>query len=94
MIRITSQTTDLPGCTVLFVADFLGALAFGLLAEDFDLFHRIIVSHGLIREGRIHTSNCHLSTCSPVSLLVITTTSFEIFPPCIHSFNWDMIFLM
>jgi len=29
----------------------------------------------------ICTSNCHLSTCSPVSLLVITTTSFEILPP-------------
>lgn len=40
------------------------------------------------------TSNCHRSTCSPVSLSVMTTTSFEIFPPTIHLFNCDMIFLM
>jgi len=33
---------------------------------------------------KICTSNCHLSTCSPVSLLVITMTSFEILLPTIH----------
>ena len=49
---------------------------------------------GVLLDDSLHTSNCHLSTCSPVSLLVITTTSFEIFPPIIHLFNWDMIFLM
>ena len=42
----------------------------------------------------IWTSNCHRSTCSPVSLLEITTTSFEILPPVIHLLSWDMIFLM
>lgn len=42
----------------------------------------------------IWTSNCHRSTCSPVSLLDITTTSFEILPPVIHLLSWDMIFLM
>lgn len=40
------------------------------------------------------TSNCHLSTCSPVSLLVMTTTSLEILPPTIHLLSCDMIFLM
>lgn len=30
------------------------------------------------------TSNCHRSTFSPVSLLVITTTSLEILPLIIH----------
>ena len=40
------------------------------------------------------TSNCHRSTCSPVSLLVITMTIFEIFWPSIHLLSWDMIFLM
>ena len=40
------------------------------------------------------TSNCHLSTFSPVSLLVMTTTSFDILPLIIHRFNCDMIFLM
>lgn len=40
------------------------------------------------------TSNCHRSTCSPVSLFVITTTSLEIFPPTIHLSSCDMIFLM
>lgn len=43
---------------------------------------------------KIWTSNCHRSTCSPVSLLDITTTSFEILPPVIHLLSWDMIFLM
>ena len=42
----------------------------------------------------IWTSNCHRSTCSPVSLLEITTTSFEILPPVIHLLSCDMIFLM
>ena len=42
----------------------------------------------------IWTSNCHRSTCSPVSLLDITTTSFEILPPVIHLLSWDMILLM
>lgn len=40
------------------------------------------------------TLNSHLSTCSPVSLLVMTTTSLDIFPPIIHLFSCDMIFLM
>ena len=40
------------------------------------------------------TSNCHRSTCSLVSLSVITTTSLEILLPTIHLFNCDMIFLM
>lgn len=42
----------------------------------------------------IWTSNCHRSTCSPVSLLVMTTTNFDILPPVIHLLSWDMIFLM
>lgn len=42
----------------------------------------------------IWTSNCHRSRCSPVSLLEMTTTSFEILPPVIHLLSWDMIFLM
>lgn len=41
-----------------------------------------------------HTSNCHRSTCSPVSLSVMTMTSLEILPPTIHLSSWDMIFLM
>ena len=46
-------------------------------------------------EGRERpTSNCHRSTCSPVSLSVITMTSLEILPPTIHLSSWDMIFLM
>lgn len=45
-------------------------------------------------EGGVRTSNCHRSTCSPVSLLVMTTTSFEILPPIIHLLSCDMIFLM
>lgn len=40
------------------------------------------------------TSNCQRSTCSPVSLLVITTTSLEILPPIIHLSSCDMIFLI
>ena len=43
---------------------------------------------------KISTSNCQRSTCSPVSLSVITITSFEIFPPAIHLLSCDMIFLM
>lgn len=43
---------------------------------------------------KISTSNCQRSTCSPVSLSVMTTTSFEIFPPAIHLFSCDMIFLI
>lgn len=43
---------------------------------------------------KICTSNCHLSTCSPVSLFVITMTSFEILLPTIHLSSWDMIRLM
>ena len=46
----------------------------------------------VVRE--LYTSNCHLSIGSPVSLLVMTTTNFDILPPTIHLFNWDMIFLM
>jgi len=47
------------------------------------------------KEGRERpTSNCHRSTCSPVSLSVITMTSLEILPPTIHLSSWDMIFLM
>jgi hypothetical protein len=46
----------------------------------------------VIRGGR--TSNCHRSTCSPVSLLVMTMTSLEILPPYIQSLSCDMIFLM
>ena len=42
----------------------------------------------------IWTSNCHRSTCSPVSLLDMTTTNLEILPPVIHLLSWDMIFLM
>ena len=42
----------------------------------------------------IWTSNCHRSTCSPVSLLEITTTNFEILPPVIHLLSCDMIFLI
>lgn len=42
----------------------------------------------------IWTSNCHRSTFSPVSLLVITTTSLEILPLIIHLLSCDMIFLM
>jgi hypothetical protein len=34
-----------------------------------------------------HTSNCHRSTCSPVSLLVMTTTSLDILLAYIHSFS-------
>lgn len=41
-----------------------------------------------------HTSNCQRSTCSPVSLSVMTMTSLEILPPTIHLSSWDMIFLM
>lgn len=48
----------------------------------------------LVGRLNIWTSNCHRSTCSPVSLLVITTTSFEILPPVIHLLSWDMIFLI
>jgi len=40
------------------------------------------------------TSNCHLSTCSPVSLLVMTMTSLEILALSIHLLSCDMIFLM
>jgi hypothetical protein len=40
------------------------------------------------------TSNCHLSTGSPVSLLVMTMISFEILDLSIHLFSCDMIFLM
>lgn len=48
-----------------------------------------------VRKGGFqHTSNCHLSTRSPVSLSVMTMTSFEILPPTIHLSSWDMIFLM
>ena len=43
---------------------------------------------------KISTSNCQRSTCSPVSLSVITITSFEIFPPAIHLLSCDMIFLI
>lgn len=42
----------------------------------------------------MRTSNCQRSTCSPVSLSVITITSLEILPPTIHLSSWDMIFLM
>lgn len=44
--------------------------------------------------GGEHTSNCHRSTFSPVSLLVITITNFEIFPPVIHLFNCAIIRLI
>jgi hypothetical protein len=37
--------------------------------------------------GEGHTSNCQRSRCSPVSLLVMTTTSLDILPPIIHSLS-------
>lgn len=40
------------------------------------------------------TLNSHRSTCSPVSLSVMTMTNFEILPPTIHLSSCDMIFLM
>lgn len=44
------------------------------------------------RRGR--TSNCHRSTCSPVSLSVMTITRREILPPTIHLSSWPMMRLM
>lgn len=61
------------------------------LSGGFDVSLEAAFLEGLLN---IWTSNCHRSTCSPVSLLVITTTSFEILPPVIHLLSWDMIFLM
>jgi hypothetical protein len=41
-----------------------------------------------VDEAGVRTSNCHLSRCSPVSLLVTTITSFEIFDFWIHLLSW------
>jgi hypothetical protein len=43
---------------------------------------------------KIWTSNCQRSTCSPVSLLVMTMTSLDILPYFIQRSSWLMIFLM
>jgi hypothetical protein len=65
---------------------------------DFAFLPNICTYSRISRDPRSNagprTSNCHRSTCSPVSLLVMTTTSLDILLPYIHSFSCDMIFLM
>lgn len=66
-----------------------GGAAGGL--GDLDLAMLGICSSG---GGEGRTSNCHRSTCSPVSLSVMTITRREIFPPTIHLSSWPMMRLM
>ncbi len=85
---------------------FPGCARFGVgFVEDLDLDNssqrKGLVQKKNCSRGKKHrgteggfTSNCHLSTFSPVSLLVMTTTSLEILPPVIHLLSCDMIFLI
>ena len=66
-------------------------------AATFSLSVDLLLEEELLPEGlalKSWTSNCHRSTCSPVSLLEMTMTSLEILPEIIHLFSWDMMRLM
>jgi hypothetical protein len=92
---------DILWSSIFFVcALFRGFFRRGFV-EDLDLVSKThFLAYCLILKWREEegkgrqTSNCHLSMCSPVSLLVITTTSFDIFPPTIHLSSCDIIFLI
>lgn len=77
----------------VFIYGLAGSFLFWFFAE---YLHLIMMSPNWYgnKDRVLPTSNCHLSTGSPVSLLVMTMISFEILDLSIHLFSCDMIFLM